>query len=189
MSEPLDRIIIDADLCIKLGNSEKYPFLREVLPLLAKDICIHACAYDEVKMPHCAVEQLLWLVENGKVKVVNETGLCPADRAVYEMSYCRLAAVMISHDKPNKNRGEACSLAYAKATGIMIFATDERNLQPIISSRLNIGINDIHCLRIIDIIGMAYNGDIDIQRKTAKALWIIAGKKKEDFDKSVWPLE
>jgi len=54
---------------------------------------------------------------------------------------------------------------------------------------LNIGINDIHCLRIIDIIGMAYNGDIDIQRKTAKALWIIAGKKKEDFDKSVWPLE
>ncbi len=70
MSEPLDRIIIDADLCIKLGNSEKYPFLREVLPLLAKDICIHACAYDEVKMPHCAVEQLLWLVENGKVKVV-----------------------------------------------------------------------------------------------------------------------
>ena len=56
MSEPLDRIIIDADLCIKLGNSEKYPFLREVLPLLAKDICIHACAYDEVKMPHCAVE-------------------------------------------------------------------------------------------------------------------------------------
>ena len=100
MSEPLDRIIIDADLCIKLGNSEKYPFLREVLPLLAKDICIHACAYDEVKMPHCAVEQLLWLVENGKVKVVNETGLCPADRAVYEMSYCRLAAVMISHDKP-----------------------------------------------------------------------------------------
>ena len=30
----LEQMIIDADLCIKLGSSEKYHFLLEVLPLI-----------------------------------------------------------------------------------------------------------------------------------------------------------
>jgi hypothetical protein len=34
----LEQMIIDADLCIKLGSSEKYHFLLEVLPLIAKKI-------------------------------------------------------------------------------------------------------------------------------------------------------
>ncbi len=34
----LEQMIIDADLCIKLGGSEKYPFLLEILPLIAKSI-------------------------------------------------------------------------------------------------------------------------------------------------------
>ena len=29
----LDKIIIDADFCLKLGGSEKYRFLFEVLPV------------------------------------------------------------------------------------------------------------------------------------------------------------
>ena len=89
---------------------------------------------------------------------------------------------------PNKNKGEACSLAYAKATGIPVFATDEMDLQPIIDTQLNTGIDDITCLRIVDIIKKAKNGEIDVSRKVCKALWVISGKSKDMFDKTLWPV-
>ena len=44
-------------------------------------------------------------------------------RATYDASYNNLAKVMIDPTGPNKNKGEMCSLAYAKATGIPVFAT------------------------------------------------------------------
>jgi len=82
-----------------------------------------------------------------------------------------------------------CSLAYAKATGIPVFATDETDLQPIIDKQLNTGIDDITCIRIVDIIIKAQDGEVNVQRKVAKALWLIAGKKKEIFDKEIWPVK
>lgn len=184
----LDQIIIDADLCIKLGSSEKYHFLLEVLPLLAKRIYMHSHVYSEVMIPMSAHRQLTDLVSQGRVSVVNETELDPKERTVYDMLYNRLASVMIDPRKPNKNKGETCSLAYAKVKSIPILATDECDLQPIIDSQLNTGMNDIHCLRIVDIINMAKNGQISLPRKNAKAVWIISGKNKDDFDHSVWPI-
>lgn len=184
----IEQMIIDADLCIKLGSSEKYLFLLEVLPLMARKIYMHSHAFGEVMIPVSANRQLRDLVSQGKVFVVNETELDPKERSVYDMAYNQLAAVMIDPRKPNKNKGETCSLAYAKVKGIPIFATDECDLQPIIDSQLNTGMNDIHCLRIIDIINLAKNGQIDLSRKSAKAIWRISGKNKEDFDHSVWPI-
>ena len=96
---------------------------------------------------------------------------------------------MMDPRRPNKNKGEVCSLAYAKATGIPVFATDEVNLQPIIDSQLNSGLDDIICIRIVDIINKAYEGEIIIPRKVCKALWIVAGKNKDIFDKDIWPLK
>lgn len=118
----------------------------------------------------------------------NESGLAAKDRVNFDAAYRSLEGVMIDPNRPNKNKGEVCSLAYAKATGIPVFATDEMNLQPIIDSKLNTGMNDITCLRIVDIIEKAHIGEIDVPRKLCKALWIIAGKKKELFDSSIWPL-
>ena len=80
-------------------------------------------------------------------------------------------------------------LTYAKAKGIPIFATDEANLQPIIDSQLNTGIDDITCIRIIDIIKKAHDKEIDIPRKVCKALWRVAGKDKELFDNDIWPVQ
>ena len=39
----VDIIIVDADLCIKLGGSNKYRYLYDVLPLVSREIyiCIH----------------------------------------------------------------------------------------------------------------------------------------------------
>ena len=34
----IEKMIVDADLCIKLGGSDKYRFLYDVLPLVAKSL-------------------------------------------------------------------------------------------------------------------------------------------------------
>ena len=58
----------------------------------------------------------------------------------------------------------------------------------IIDAQLNIGIDDITCLRIVDIIKKAKNGEIDVPREVCKALWVISGKSKETFDSELWPV-
>lgn len=183
----LTRMMIDADICIKLGGSEKYLFLEQIVPLLADEVFMHSHAFNEVMMPPSATKQLANLVKCGKIKIVNETILLAQERAIYDMSFAKLERVMIDPRYRNKNRGEVCSLAYAKAVGIPVFATDEMDLQKIIDVQLNSGIADIECLRVIDIIQMARAGDICIKRSEAKALWVISGKAKELFDQSIWP--
>lgn len=183
-----DKIIVDADLCIKLGSSGKYRFLAEVLPLIADNICIHRYTFSEVLAPASAKDQLNELIASGKLLVVDERQLEEDDRKIFSMTYNKLASVMINPDKPNKNRGEVCALAYAKTTGIPIFATDEKDLQQIIDTVLNTGIeDDIQCKRIEDLVLMIRDSHIEVARKTAKRLWIIAGKEKERFDTEIWP--
>lgn len=184
----LDKMVIDADLCIKLGGSDKYRYLYDVLPLVSKTIYMHTHAYGEVMVPSSAVNQLRDLISDGKVELVNESALNSLERVIFHAAYCKLERVMIDPRRPNKNKGEVCSLAYAKAKGIPVFATDEMNLQPIIDSQLNIGMDDLTCIRIVDIIEKAHNGEIDIPRKICKALWTVSGKKKEIFDTHVWPI-
>ena len=183
-----DKIIIDADICIKLGTSLKYPFLKEVLPLLASNIYMHSHVFNEVLSPESASRQLRELVSEGEIILVNETELAPQERCIYDMVYQQLANVMIDPRRPTKNKGETCSLAYAKVKAIPVFATDEGDLQAIINSQLNTGLNDIQCLRIIDIINLAKKGKITLTRKQAKAIWALSGKNKDDFDHSIWPL-
>lgn len=185
----IDKMIVDADLCIKLGGSAKYRYLYDILPMVAAHIYMHTHAHGEVMMPSSAIQQLNELIAEGKVVLVNECNLKMADKAVYAATYENLAKVMIDPRRPNKNKGEVCSLAYAKATGIPVFATDEMNLQPIIDTQLNAGIDDITCIRIVDIIEKAHQGEISVPRKVCKALWIICGKLKETFDREIWPLE
>ena len=50
----IEKMIVDADLCIKLGGSDKYRFLYDVLPLVAKKIYMHTHAHSEVMMPYPA---------------------------------------------------------------------------------------------------------------------------------------
>ena len=69
----LDKIIIDADFCLKLGGSEKYRFLFEVLPLIAGEIYMHRHAFEEVRYPASATKQLSDLISIGKVRIVNQS--------------------------------------------------------------------------------------------------------------------
>ena len=184
----IPKIIIDADLCIKLGASDKYRFLYELLPLLADVIYMHKVAYEEVLAPNSAVDQLKTLVCSGKVSLVSEEDLDDEERSIFDATFQKLGDVMLNPACPRKNKGEVSSLAYAKVTGIPVFATDEMDLQKIIDEQLNTGIDDIHCIRIKDIILMAKNGKIPVARKKAKAIWRMSGKKNEDFDVDIWPL-
>ena len=183
----LQQIIVDTDLCLKLGGSEKYRLLELILPLVAEKIYIHTCVYEEILTPHIVHEQIDTLMHAGLITLVDESGLGAAQNTVYQMTYRQLEQVMINPDKPHKNKGEVCSLSYAKAASIPIFATDESKLQPIIDRHLNTGIDDITCLRIKDIVMMIKSGDIDLPRKTAKMLWRISGKSAEVFNTDIWP--
>ncbi|MGI6768843.1 MAG: hypothetical protein ACOX43_07180 [Bacilli bacterium] len=183
-----EKIIVDADICIKLGCSKKYPFLKEVLPLLANEIFMHYYAFNEIITPGSAKQQLEDLISQNKLILVNEMTLNSQERHIYDMIFNQLTNVMIDPRRPNKNKGEVCSLAYAKVKGIPIFVTDECDLQPIIDTQLNTGLNDIHCLRIIDIIKMGKNGEINLPRKKAKNIWLISKKDKTEFDCSIWPI-
>lgn len=65
----------------------------------------------------------------------------------------------------------------------------KKDLQPIIDEKLNSGIDNISCIRIIDIIEMIRDGKIEcLKRKEVKALWRLAGKPTERFDKDIWPI-
>ncbi len=183
------QIIVDADLCIKIGGSEKFPFLYDILPLLADKSLIHRVVYDEIRMPQSAKNQVDSLIKKGKMEIVDDASLSPMERSFYAATFKTLAEVMVNPALPNKNKGEICSLSYAKTKSIPIFATDERDLQPIIDSRLNTGIDDIKCLRIIDLVALFKSGAVPgISRKKAKVLWAISNKNKDTFDNEVWPV-
>ncbi|TAH48876.1 MAG: hypothetical protein EWM51_10640 [Treponema sp.] len=124
------------------------------------------------------------------MQIVDKSDLDVAESIVYKATWTLLANRMMNPDKPGKNRGEVASLSFAKTRFIPIFATDEMDLQPIIDSVLNTGVDDITCLRIIDLVKQIKAGDFpSLGRSDAKLIWMIAGKKKEYFDKDVWPLE
>lgn len=182
----LEKIILDADICLKLGGSGKYRMLYDLIPMLSCNVYIHKTTLAEIKYPIEAKAQILQLVAEGKVSVVSQDDLEKEDRKVYDMTHAKLSRVMKDPTRPNKNMGEVCALAYAKTKSIPLFATDERNLQTIIDKQLNTGVDDIHCLRIQDIVENAKDGVLGISRKQAKLVWAISGKDKEAFDR-LWP--
>lgn len=187
----LKTIIIDADFCIKVGGSPKYPYLEKVLAEVAEKVYVHKYVYEEeILTPASAKAQLDELKKHGILEVINEDGLSENAREVYDGTYNMLARVMLNPNEPRKNQGEVCSLSMAKAKAIPYFVTDEKDLQPIIDEKLNNGIEDgdIQCIRIEDIIVKIKNNEIQgFSRKAAKVLWMLAGKNKEDFDNSIWP--
>lgn len=184
-----DGLIVDADFCIKIGASPKYRYLERILAELAEKVYIHKTVYDEIMVPACAKQQIDSLIHLGIMEIVDENCLEPLEKAIYRGAWQGLSKVMINPGNSRKNRGETCSLAMAKAMSIPIFATDEKNLQPIIGRILNTGISDIKCLRIEDVIKKIKSDEINtFTRKESKVLWRLAGKNTDDFDKKIWPI-
>lgn len=128
----LQKVILDADFCIKIGRSSKYRFLEKLLPNLADEIFLHETVYNEIKYPPSAKEQINLLKNKGIIKIVNTNDLSEREEILYTGTHEKLYNVMGNPDNPTKNQGEICSLAMAKTKSIPYFATDEKKLQPII---------------------------------------------------------
>lgn len=69
-----EEVIIDADICIKLGRIEKIPILKNIVMNLAQKAYIHKYVYeDEVLTPETAKVQLNELINIGKLQVVDDS--------------------------------------------------------------------------------------------------------------------
>lgn len=185
----LKRIIIDADICIKMGGSAKYRYLEILFPIIAEKIYMHKVVYNEILIPASAKEQVDMLIQKGFLELIDEENLNDIEKTIYAATFSILASVMLNPNKPQKNAGEISSLAMAKTKSIMYFGTDEKDLQTIIDEKLNNGIDDVYCIRIIDIIEMFRDGELKgLKRKEAKALWRLSGKSTKWFDQDIWPI-
>jgi len=52
------QMILDADICIKIGGNSKYRYLEIIFPAIAEKIYMHKAVYDEIMIPACAKEQV-----------------------------------------------------------------------------------------------------------------------------------
>ena len=182
-----EKMIIDADICIKIGGSAKYRYVETLFPEIAEKLYMHKIVYEEIMMPACAKEQVDELINKGILELIEGKDLNSIEKSIYNATFNSLASVMINPNKPRKNLGEVSSLAMAKTKSITYFGTDEKDLQVIIDEKLNNGIDNIYCIRIIDIIEMIRDEKLKgLTRKEAKALWRLSDKSTEQFNK-IWP--
>jgi hypothetical protein len=183
------KLIMDADFCIKLGASIKYPFLYQIISCLSTKAYIHKYVYDmEILSPSTAKTQLKQLIDEGILELIDENILLLDDFVLYRNVYNKLFKAMLNPDKPKKNKGEILSLAMARVIGIPVFVSDESDLQKIVDININKESSEkIKCIRIIDIIEMIKCNEINgFNRRDAKNMWIISGNEKEVFDNEIW---
>ena len=83
----VEKIILDADICLKIGGSGKYRLLYELVPSLAENAYIHKTTYNEILYPPAAKAQIEQLISEKKVHLVSENDLEKNDRKVYDMAY------------------------------------------------------------------------------------------------------
>ena len=57
----VEKIILDADICVKPGVSGKYRMLYDLIPLLAENAYIHKTTYEEI-MYHKKTKYKFWKI-------------------------------------------------------------------------------------------------------------------------------
>lgn len=184
-----DKIILDTDICIKIGNYEKVKFLEMIIPKIAQKAYMHRYVYEnELLTPKNAKNQIDNLIKENIIEILDEKNLDVVDKFIYEDTKNTLKEYMIGTKEEGKNWGEVVSLSMAKTLSIPYFVSDEGKLQPIVNKYLNTGTEyDISVVRVEHIvIWIKENRDCDIGRKTAKALWRSCGKNISEFDEVIW---
>lgn len=183
------KIILDTDICIKIGNYETVKFIEMIIPKIAEKTYMHKYVYeDELLTPKNARVQIDNLIKDGIIEILDEENLGFINKRIYEDTKSKLKKYMIGTKEKGKNWGEVVSISMAKTLNIPYFASDEGDIQPIIDTHLNTGTEyDIRVIRIEHIVKwIKENRDCGINRKTAKALWRSSGKDNDFFDKYIW---
>lgn len=183
------KIILDTDICIKIGNYDKVKFLEMIIPKIAEKAYMHRYIYEnELLTPKNAKDQIDNLIKENIIEILDEKKLSIVDKLIYEDTKNTLKEFMIGTKEEGKNCGEVVSLSMAKTLTISYFVSDENKLQSIINKHLNTGTEyDIKVIRIEHIVKwIEKNRDCDIGRKTAKALWRSCRKDTWEFDEVIW---
>jgi hypothetical protein len=184
-----EKVILDTDICIKIGNYEKVKFLEILIPKIVKKAYMHKYVYEnELLTPKNAKVQIDNLIKCGTIEILDEDKLDKLEKLIYNQTKNILKKYMIGTKEEGKNWGEVVSLSMAKTLNISYFVSDEKEIQPIINTHLNSGNEyDITVIRIENIINcIKENPECGINRKTAKAIWRSCGKSNSDFDSYIW---
>lgn len=199
INKQFDTIILDADICLKLGGYDGIQVLEKIIPLVSKKAYIHKYVYnEELLIPAKVKKQLKKLIEKEQLVKIDEDDLEAVERMMYESNVQILCKAMKGTEQlvDSEHKGEIISLAMAKVLDIPIFMSDEKDLQPIIDLKLNTGIGSkINVFRLQHVITWIKNNpNCEVTRKDARKIWCGAyDKKKIDFYKDrfnqeLWPL-
>lgn len=194
----LQKVIIDADVCINLARYKKANALRCILQNIAENVFVHEYVLaSELISSDCASE-IRRLVDEGCIMTLSaEKDLTITERQNYQASCDLLADAMgcVLAETRCEHKGEIVSIAIAKTLGIHIFLSNERVLQREIDDCINTGLDDIRVFRMQDIIlWIKENPQCGLFRKDAKHIWLLSFDKrrieqyKADFDR-FWPVE
>jgi hypothetical protein len=194
---PLEKVIIDADVCIHLARYGKVNALRCVLENIASHVFVHEYVLrEELLSSSCSLEISRMVEENTVTLLSPDTDLPPLQKTNYDATCALLANALgcVLSEGHSRHKGEVLSIAIAKTLGIHIFISNERALQIEIDDCINTGMDDIRVFRMKDIIlWIRANPEYGLSRKDARYIWLLSFDKsridyyKTEFDQ-LWPV-
>jgi len=187
-----EKIILDADICIKLGGLERVPdtLYRVVSPITEKSYIHQYVNEEEVLTKRNQLERL---ISENIVEVLNPDVVLIEGtmKNIYAETKRKLFKDLVGEEEPRvkrgKNFGEVHSLAISKALSIPVFMSDEGNLQPIVNRLLNTGLDDITVFRLRNIIlWMKENPECGFNNQDAKAILFGTTDRKYLESQKIW---
>ena len=192
----LEKVIIDADVCINLARYKKANALCCILQNIAQKVYVHEYVLTEELLSSDCSSEIQRLVDEGSIaSLAPDKDLTIPERQNYNAISDSFADAMgcVLTGTRCEHKGEVLSVAIAKTLGIHIFLSNERALQKEIDDCINTGLDDIRVFRMRDIIlWIKENQECGLSRKDAKHIWLLSFDKhqidqyKSEFDK-LWP--
>lgn len=82
-----EKVILDTDICIKIGNYEKVKFLEILIPKIVKKAYMHKYVYEnELLTPKNAKVQIDNLIKCGTIEILDEDKLDKLEKLIYNQT-------------------------------------------------------------------------------------------------------
>jgi len=107
-----EKLILDTDICIKIGNYEKVKFIEMIIPKIAEKAYMHRYVYeDELLTPKNAKVQIDNLIRDNIIEILDVDMLDILNRKIYEDTKNILKKYMIGTEERGK-LGRGCFIIY-----------------------------------------------------------------------------
>ena len=82
-----EKVILDTDICIKIGNYEKVKFLEMLIPKIVEKAYMHKYVYEnELLTPKNAKVQIDNLIKCGTIEILDEDKLDKLEKLIYDQT-------------------------------------------------------------------------------------------------------